>query len=360
MTVFNSGDAPEDIGAALTYVGGSGHYSVPLHLMPGESQMLDVGQLIEMHQPDSDGNFLPFEVKQGSARFAGSQGPTQPVHIALAAGVFNVQTATCGQGPCNICLTSVTALINPSPVLTTVGGSRQASFVLSMSDGTSVDKTSTARWTSGNTAIATVTAGLVKGVAAGGTVLTASALAPGESDGEPEPQCPASCPSGLQEGSGPAMTQIPAAFSPLSAEKSGESCASGTSGYQANADYQVVDQNGLPISMSGMTPLEHFTVNGNEAFAGFRSFATPPTTDAGGNLHDIPVGTCFGPPVPPGNPCLDVVQTFQIVVPGANGGLPYPIKTVTTRRDCSLGISIQVVPGAANAAQTTFSLGTVN
>jgi hypothetical protein len=121
--------------------------------------------------------------------------------------------------------------------------------------------------------------------------------------------------------------------------------------------YQVADQFGLPMSLSGMTPQEHFTVNGTPAFSGFRGFATPPTTDAAGTLTDTPVGSCFhnSPPLTT-NPCVDVVQTFNIVMPS---GTTYPISTTTTRRDCAKGIRIQVsnpAPGTSN----TFSNGTVN
>jgi hypothetical protein len=307
MTVFNSGDAPEDIVATLTYIGGSGHYWVPLHLMPGESQMLDVGQLIEMHQPDADGNFLPFDVKQGSARFAASQGPTHPVHIALASGVFNVQTATCGQGPCNICLTSVAALINPSPVLTTVGGSAQASFVLSMSDGTSLDKTTTARWTSGNTAVLTVAAGLVKGVTVGATSLTASVLAPSESEGEPDPECPASCPTGLQTGGGSGSTQIPTSLAivpgtssttagPCTLSGGGSGC-----GMSRAFTYQVLDQTGAVMQVGGLAVWDAITVTGANPLNLGKNFATTcpggtgpcgPVTNGSGQFQELSLGIC--------------------------------------------------------------------
>src|SRR2546423_7553572 len=106
------------------------------------------------------------------------------------------------------------------------------------------------------------------------------------------------------------------------------------------------------MAAAGYTPQEHFTVNGNSAFAGFRSFATPPTTDSNGRFLDIPVGTCFDP-APSANVCVDVVQTFNIAV----DSVTYSIGTVTTRRDCVQGIRVIVANGGG--AQSA-SLGTVN
>ena len=150
------------------------------------------------------------------------------------------------------------------------------------------------------------------------------------------------------------FVQVPNAFSGLAVTSSSEVCLLGTSGVLADVRYQVVDPAGNPINKSGMTPQEHFTVNGVDAFPGFRAFAIPPTTDAVGILNDIPVGTCFGPPMPAGNPCVNVVQTFNIRVQTSGGEMIFPIITQTTRRDCALGIRVQVSPGS------TFTIGTVN
>lgn len=267
MSVFNPGGTPEDIVANLTYVGGSGHYAVPLHLVPGETQMLDVRQLIEAHQADADGNFIPFDVEQGSAQFAGSEGPSEAINVAIAAGVFNVQTATCGQVICPVCVITESAFIGPSPVLTPIGGSQQATFVLHMSDGTSVDKTSTAHWSSANTSVGTVSAGLVKGIAAGATQLTAFVLGPGGESGEPEPECPATCLMGEQTGDGPLTVEEPARLvffntscapfgqGPLQNISSGSvvDCGGETRttapfcGVNRNLTYQLVDQAGDPF-----------------------------------------------------------------------------------------------------------------
>lgn len=146
--------------------------------------------------------------------------------------------------------------------------------------------------------------------------------------------------------------QVPSTFNALSVTSTNLGCATGTAGTGAQVQYQALDQAspGTAINVSGMTPQEHFTVNGTEAFAGFRAFATPPNTDGAGKFLDIPVGTCFGPPVPSFNACVDVIQTFNIVA----GTATFPISTTTTRRDCVQGIRVQVSPGS------TFTIGIVN
>lgn len=50
-----------------------------------------------------------------------------------------------------------------------------------------------------------------------------------------------------------------------------------------------------------------------------------PTTDANGRFLDAPIGTCAGPPSPAFNLCVDVVQTFNILV----GSITFPVPTVT-------------------------------
>lgn len=149
------------------------------------------------------------------------------------------------------------------------------------------------------------------------------------------------------------FVQVPSEFIPLSLNTANLGCPAGAAGFGAEVNYQVADQSGQVISVAGMTPQEHFTVNGTPAFPGFRAFATPPTTSATGTFLDTPIGTCAGPPAPPFNFCVDVIQTFNIVV----GSTTFNIPTVTTRRDCMQGMRVVVVTGATTR---TSSLGTVN
>jgi len=146
--------------------------------------------------------------------------------------------------------------------------------------------------------------------------------------------------------------QVPTLFSGLSVTQTDLGCAPNTAGIGAKVQYQVLDQatQGNGVLVAGMTPQEHFTVNGTPAYDGFKPFATPQNTDGQGKFTDIPVGTCFGPPVPQTNICVDAVQTFNIVV----GTSTFSINTTTTRRDCVQGIRVQISPGS------TYTIGTVN
>jgi hypothetical protein len=148
------------------------------------------------------------------------------------------------------------------------------------------------------------------------------------------------------------FVQAPTTFAPISLSPANLGCASTAGGYGGQVLYGVLDQNGQTMAAAGYTPQEHFTVNGVPAFSGFKSFATPPTTDSSGRFLDIPVGTCFEP-APSSNLCVDVVQTFNIVV----GTVTYTIPTMTTRRDCVQGIRVTVTNGSVSLSS---SLGTVN
>jgi len=210
-------------------------------------------------------------------------------------------------------------------------------------------------WSSSNTSVATVTSsGTESCLSPGTTTITAFMTVPKNlASGD---QCLLH--NGTGTGSGPMTVQVPTFFNGTSADPLiSPNCDPLYIGGGADMHYQVADQNGVAIALSGMTPQEHFTVNGTPAFSGFRGFATPPTTDSSGRFNDNPVGTCFknSPPLTT-NPCVDVVQTFNIVMPS---GTTFPISTTTTRRDCAKGIRIQVSNPAPGASKT-FSNGTVN
>lgn len=161
---------------------------------------------------------------------------------------------------------------------------------------------------------------------------------------------PCDCQTFSLDASSTAHVQVPSYFTPTGFSApiiSG--CPSGNDGYFAEVYYQVTDQNKDAIHLAGMTPQEHFTVSGHPAFFGFKPFATPRSTPGSGAFADTPIGSCIAPPSPP-NHCVDVVQTFDLVI----GTQTFTINTTTTRRDCQDGIRVQIVPG------TTYTQGTVN
>jgi len=114
-----------------------------------------VAQLIAAQQPDAEGNVIPRGVQQGSAKFSGPGGPTQPITRNVSAGVFNVQTATCGT-VCICCFGIVKIVINPNPMFCPLGTSVQATATAIYSDGSTADVTQGGNWSSSNTAVATV------------------------------------------------------------------------------------------------------------------------------------------------------------------------------------------------------------
>jgi YD repeat-containing protein len=91
------------------------------------------------------------------------------------------------------------------------------------------------------------------------------------------------------------FVQVPTFFGSNSANSTDGGCATGAGGQFFTVHYQVLDQNGSPMQLSGVTPQEHVTVNGVPK-PGFQSFSTPPSTIIDGKFDDDPVGTCFGPP----------------------------------------------------------------
>jgi hypothetical protein len=103
-------------------------------------------------------------------------------------------------------------------------------------------------------------------------------------------------------------------------------CALGTGGAGAIAHYQVLDQNGLAMSVAGMTPREDLSQNGIDWGQGFQPFSTPQQTTSSGTLNDNPVGTCFGPSIPSNNVCAQPTkQNFDILM----NGMPYAHASVS-------------------------------
>jgi hypothetical protein len=153
------------------------------------------------------------------------------------------------------------------------------------------------------------------------------------------------------------ILSIPNRFLALSVTDADLGCPTGSQGYGVKVKYVVASVLGVPVTQSGMTPREIFFTNGVPNSFVFTQFATPPTTDSQGTFNDIPVGSCFGniPLGSPFNPCVTVVQNFDLVVPN-DAFSPYSIGTVTTRKDCRLGIRVEVQNGPVTE---TFTRGTV-
>ena len=149
----------------------------------------------------------------------------------------------------------------------------------------------------------------------------------------------------------------PKTFYPVSVTQTDLNCPLGYFGYGAEVRYGVADILGLPLTKSGMTPRELVYINGFVQYPFvFQSFADPPQTNSQGLFTDRPIGTCFQvDPFSSLNPCVDVVQHFDIVVPN-DANSPRTIITVTRRHDCRRGIKVEVENGPV---VNTYTLGEV-
>jgi YD repeat-containing protein len=132
-------------------------------------------------------------------------------------------------------------------------------------------------------------------------------------------------------------------------------CPFNTLGSGFDVHYQVLDQDGNALPVGGMTPLESVTSTAGENISK-QPFSTPTSTNPDGTFDDVPLGSCFGPPIPQSNVCISVTQTFNIIF---TDGLTYPISTTSSSRQCANGISLTVT-GNPLGENSSFSIGTVN
>ena len=167
-------------------------------------------------------------------------------------------------------------------------------------------------------------------------------------------------PVSIHLGSTDVQSPFPKYFSALSVLDANLGCAANTAGYGVQVKYQVLDQNSAPLNIGGMTPKGLVTVTddaGNTISQGtqYLPFATPEATDSTGKFTDIPVGTCFGPPVPSQNFCVNSTQFFRIAVTVGGTTTSYEISGATIARDCVQGVRVSTLN-----PEMQFIRGTVN
>ena len=164
VTVWNPADEAQDFVFTLFYSGG--HYLHPLHLEPRATLMFNVSQVIHNQLPDSEGNVMPLSVHDGSAEISGPQGENEYILVAMDAGTYNVQKATCGPY-CKTCQGAVDSWVAENPFATPLGTNHQLAFMIQSHSGLQNNDASTWDWNSTNTSVATVSTGLVHPVSAG-------------------------------------------------------------------------------------------------------------------------------------------------------------------------------------------------
>jgi hypothetical protein len=183
VDLWNAADEAQDLLFTLFFAGG--HYKYPIHLGPRATLMFNVSEIVRNQIPDVDGNIIPANVHDGSADLTGPLGETQHVLVAFDAAIYNVQKATCGY-TCIQCYGTVDWWVTAATWAVGLSGQTQQTFTLEWSGSTGdQDITKSSSWTSDNTPVATVSAGLTSGISAGSATLTAKYA--------PEPESVQSC-----------------------------------------------------------------------------------------------------------------------------------------------------------------------
>jgi hypothetical protein len=254
VTLLNPADEAQDFVFTLLFKGG--HYAYPVHLEARASRTFNVSEIIQNQIPDVDGNIIPPTVHEGSAKLSGSHADNEDILVAMDAGTYNVQKATCGVY-CQTCDGSVNAFVIDTPFVLAVGGHKQESLISQWGSGGQYDYTSGATWSSTKTSVATVSHGLVTGVTPG--TLTANAYYTNVPVYTPN-AClvpPWSCPLSYQQVGGSSGGTVPLSVShvvpsPLVRGSSGQMQIDGT-GFQSFPGSPSVTFDGTGIVVNGPT-----------------------------------------------------------------------------------------------------------
>lgn len=192
FSLWNPTDTAQDIVATFYYGDGSGKYTLPVHLEPQASTMIDMAMLIMEMKPDASGNIIPPSIQEGSAQFASAKGPHEQMTLVIAGGIYNVVDATCGI-TCIYCCGYSNYGINPSPIYCPIGESWGLTSTAVDCNGNPVPPSS---WASSNTSVMTVDSfGNVHGVAVGSANITAEWLFAPATTGQVCSAGPAECPT---------------------------------------------------------------------------------------------------------------------------------------------------------------------
>jgi hypothetical protein len=191
VTLWNPADEAQDFVFTLFFSGG--HYDLPIHLEARAARIFNVSEIVQNQIPDQDGNLIPPNLHEGSARISGPHADNEALLVAVDAGVYNVRKATCGY-ICNNCNGMVSFSSTPSSFdLKLPSGQVQINLSDVWNTGVKHNLTSTATWSSSKTSVATVSKGLTKAVAVGSAVIDGFAGTDpwaGQVCGSPPPACP--------------------------------------------------------------------------------------------------------------------------------------------------------------------------
>ena len=320
VTLWNPADEVQDFVFTLSFSGG--HYKLPIHLDSKATRMFNISELVQNQVPDDEGNIIPASVHEGSGKLAGPLGENQHILVSLDVGIYNVRKATCHYS-CNTCHGAV---FNPVPWIVddpwavAVGGNHNLTFHDQWDTGHQYNLTNGSTWSSSANNIATVSVGLVNGVAAGDVVINGvDYVEPwsGQSCGSPPAACPVD--QGV-DGSGGGKVQVPTSLSIVAGSDSTTaeaSCDGGTGcGCSRSFTYQVNDQDGIAMKVGGLDVWDEIstTTPNNLNLTSYTTTCNPnpgpcgPQTDANGQFQEVSLSVC-APACKSGTSCIHAGPT---------------------------------------------------
>jgi hypothetical protein len=171
VTIWNPADEAQDFIFRLYFSGG--HYDFPIHLAARETRSFNISEIINTQVPDAEGNIIPADVHEGSAKLVGAKADNQLVLVAMDAGTYNVKKATCGYY-CESCDGWVDAWIDPASFSVNVNNQTQVYFIDEWNTGEEFDLTDYSDWISGTPSTVSVDYGQITGLAGGSASVEAS------------------------------------------------------------------------------------------------------------------------------------------------------------------------------------------
>lgn len=102
VTLWNYSDQDQDL--VVTFFHQQGKYEMPIHLGAHATYSMSMAALIRGGAPDRNGNVIPSNIFQGSAKVSGvdPRDPSQKISVAVSIATFNSRTGTCNY-PCEYC-----------------------------------------------------------------------------------------------------------------------------------------------------------------------------------------------------------------------------------------------------------------
>ncbi len=165
VALWNPSSKPEDVVVTLSYQGGPNHYDFKVHLAAFGSANFGIKELIANQAPDALGNVVPPGTLEGNLIFHSANDIHSPISLNVNVGIFNVVKGTCTY-TWVVCDGYTGVTLNPNSLAMISGDGVQVHALATYDDGSQVDYTYTASWSTTNSAIASVSAGYVT---AGGT-----------------------------------------------------------------------------------------------------------------------------------------------------------------------------------------------